>query len=317
MIQCQKLDPPHILLFLLVLLPQFLIPGCRSLSTPPTSPLQPLYSQGLLVQAHSNLYVLGTVHLGSTSAHDAQLVVETLQPSKVIVELPPSRLQRSMGMAVAENKTTTSITNLRQALGTFPALASAGLTIAGVSGMLVTIGILWSSLVKRSLSSQEENKLLPRRNEFEAAIATSDSLGADVLPADWEFEELVERISTAMTTAAWIQLALTVVRERLGLKESDPISRKQGESMVDWEHRRRRIDTARASRVYSQGTTPELHQVLVSDRDEEFAQLCVEAIEENDDRPILCIAGLVHVDGIVNISRKRLANGKGTYVDLV
>lgn len=306
MILRQNLDPLNLFPFFLLLL-EILIADCHGLSKPIPRTLQTLCSQGLLLQPHPDLYVLGTVHLGCTSAQDARLVVETLQPSKVIVELPPSRL-KGMDKADTQKMTTVSGMNLLQALGTFPAMASAGLSIAGMSGLLVTTGMIWSSLVKRSLTSREENALLPRLNEFVAAIAAANSSGADVVPADWEFEELVTQIATAMTSGAWTQLALTALKEAIGIEESDPINRKKDESMVDWERRRRKVDTARASRAYSERTTPELHQVLVTDRDEEFARFCVEAVEQGEDRPIVCIVGLVHADGIANAAKKRLNN---------
>eukprot|EP00980_Cylindrotheca_fusiformis_P004647 scaffold991_cov128-Cylindrotheca_fusiformis.AAC.19 len=295
-------DSSPCLLFLLL---NVLVPCGHGFSTKTPPPLQPLLQQGLLVHLRPDLFILGTVHLGSTSAQDVKLVLETLEPSKVIIEFPPSRLQRVRTQSVVATKNETS---LLKALGTFPSLASTGLSIAGFSGMLVTIGLVWSSLVKRSLTSQEENRLLPRQNEFEVAVLVADSMGTEVVPADLEFDVLVRRISKAMTIRRWIQLAQTALKETIGASESDPINRKRGESMVDWERRRRQIQTARASAAYSKSSTPELHQVLVPDRDEAIARLCMKALDEEDSRPIVCVVGLVHVDGIVNILRDLLAN---------
>ena len=78
---------------------------------------------------------------------------------------------------------------------------------------------------------------------------------------------------------------------------------RSGESVVDWEMRRRDIATARASRLHGEELSAGLNKALVDGRDERFAQYCKKVIELSEDMTgfgdaIVCIVGLVHVDGV-------------------
>ena len=53
-----------------------------------------LISKGLLARPHPNLYVLGTVHIGSKSAKEAKELIEAVRPKHVVVEVSPTRLRR-------------------------------------------------------------------------------------------------------------------------------------------------------------------------------------------------------------------------------
>ena len=54
-------------------------------------------AEGLLVQPlprqQPNLYVLGTVHIGAESAQEATLLIETVRPQIVVLEVAPSRVE--------------------------------------------------------------------------------------------------------------------------------------------------------------------------------------------------------------------------------
>ncbi len=278
--------------------------------------LESMIQEGLLVQPRENLYVLGTVHIGSKSAHEAELLIETVKPANVVVEIPPSRLIRIQKKASQIRKKeaeqsndgintspTTEGGSLKEAgllstIGMFPALASEGYAKGGLSGMLFSTIIVWGSLLKRSTTVGEEADSLPRRNEFEAAVIASENVGANVIPADLEFEDLIQTVATSMTPLSWANLGFTVFCESIGLRESDPVRRGKGESMVEWELRRRNVETARASRAHGEISNPELSDVLVNVRDAEFAQICMDFL---DGGPTVCVVGLVHLDGIVNL----------------
>ncbi len=297
--------------------------------------LEAIMSEGLLVRPHPNLYILGTVHIGSQSARDVQSLIETVKPSNVIVEIPPSRLNRLQQKArstitaeqersidsidtdierYGEVSTTANSDSIKQsaktmnfldALVSFPAFASEGYAKGGISGLLFSIVIVWSSLLKRSTTSDEEMNSLPRKNEFEAAVTSAERIGARIIPADIEFEDLIQSVANTMTPLTWSRLALTILSESLGITPSDPVRRGKGESMAEWENRRRDLETARASRDHGYATTPELSSVLVQSRDAEFARLCLEKIDSEEDvqcdDTTVCIVGLVHLDGIVDM----------------
>jgi hypothetical protein len=108
-----------------------------------------------------------------------------------------------------------------------------------------------------------------------------------------------------MTLSSWGNLGLTVLKEAIHLEEPDPIKRQQGESMTDWEHRRRNISTARASRLHGERSCPELHKVMVEQRDVDFSHFCLDATNKDSDEVTVCIVGLVHLDGIVRRCREK------------
>ena len=314
-------------------------------------------SRGMLARPHPNLYILGTVHIGSKSAQEAELLIETVQPTNVVVEIPPSRLKRmiqkkkevptSVSMAMENEERSNTVPNANttntnasvskggwiHAIHTFPALATAGYEKGGVSGLLFSTIILWSSLLKRSTTAGEEANSLPRRNEFEAAVMacrnrtrTLDANGnvnvnvnVNVIAADLEFEQLIQSISQNMTPTSWFQLGLTLIQQAIGIRPTDPVRRRRDESILEWEERRRNIDTARASRDHGRLTNPELDQVLVTERDEGFARCCLDVLDwnvegEDDDgggggsggEVTVCIVGLVHLDGIVEVCQREM-----------
>ncbi len=308
----------------------------RSRSPAPVpAQLEVIMSEGLLVRPHPNLYILGTVHIGSQSARDVQLLIETVKPSNVIVEIPPSRLKRlqqkaksrvttvdkdterngnisTTGKSSSSNESSKNM-SFMDALVSFPAFASEGFAKGGISGLLFSTVIVWSSLLKRSTTVNEEMNSLPRENEFEAAVISGERIGANIIPADIEFEDLIQTVANTMTPLSWARLALTLLSESLGLTSSDPVRRKKGESMAMWEKRRRDLETARASRDHGYASTPEISNVLVQCRDAEFARLSLEMI--NGEQGIkgngtaVCVVGLVHLDGIVDLCYTEFETG--------
>jgi hypothetical protein len=289
--------------------------------------LQDAISKGLLAQPRPGLYVLGTVHIGSESAEEARALIEFTQPSTVVVEIPPSRLKRIRAARDKKNDnqnheqenapsttSNTSTGSLMSALGSLPALANAGWSQGGLSGLLFSIAIVGSSLLKRSTTTNEEEESLPRVNEFTAAIKAADDLtGTVIIPADLEFEELIEAVACSVSPLGWCQMGMTFfLSEVVGLSPVDPIRRGTDETMVQWAKRRRDIATSRASKVHGKENAPELSRVLVDDRDEKFAEICLKVLgnkaaknaAESEDGSMassatVCIVGLVHLDGVV------------------
>ena len=313
--------------------PVGIVVNCMSIQ----AQLDSMISNGLLARPHPNLYILGTVHIGSRSADDVQVLIDTVKPSSVIVEMPPSRLKRIQQKAAkldttatattattthrdettlnnnnptittTTTTTTTTIskqTNVLDAIKTFPVFASAGWEKAGFSGLLFSTVIVWSSLLKRSSTNSEEAQSLPRRNEFNAAIIAAERVQANIIPADLEFEDLISLVGKSMTPLNWFHLGMTILSESTGIRPSDPIRRGKDESMVNWENRRRDVKTARASRAHGEYATPELSNVLVQYRDAQFARICLEMLDANVEKgggTTVCIVGLVHLDGVVDI----------------
>ena len=275
-----------------------------------------------------DLYILGTVHIGSESAKDAVTLLETIRPSNVVLELPPSRYEtlqkkyilqkQSKGKKKnASSSMTTSQTemNILDALCTIPKLAVSGWSNSGISGFLFSTFIVGSSLVKRSLTSKEEQAKLPRQNEFTAAVEAANEINATVIPADFEFEELLYKVTQSISVLGWIQLLFqTSFGEILRLVPVDPIRRMKGESINEWEMRRRNIETSRSSKRHGELVSPALSKVLVDDRDVRFAKKCNQILNTipckddnlmtsnnmNSKNAIVCIVGLVHLDGVVS-----------------
>ena len=280
--------------------------------------LQAAADKGLLIRPLPNVYLLGTVHIGSESAEEARLLIDTVKPKAVVAEVAPSRVAtiRRRNEATkkarddesnnddAESLTTPNKSNNPGVLlKSLPALAEKGWSTGGIAGLLFATTIIWGSLLKRSFTAQEETDTLPRADEFAAAIEAADAIGASVIPCDVELEELIGNVVRSLSPLGWMSLALNVAAETIGLREVDPIRRRRGESVVDWAMRRRDIATARASRLHGEELSAGLNKALVDDRDERFARYCQKVIELSEDMTgvgdaIVCVVGLVHVDGV-------------------
>ena len=283
-----------------------------------TPQLKQAEEYGLLVHLEPDLHILGTVHIGARSAEEAQVLIETVQPSNVVIEIPPSRLERIRSSIRTKNKQKLdsssgndmikSKSNDRPqsrtivgAMSAYPSLAIAGWSQGGISGFLFSTLIVWPSLLKRSITGNEEEEILPRRNEFEAAIEAADRIGANIIPVDLEFDELVQSFVDSMSILSWMNLARAIFVQSIGLVPVDPVKRQKGESLVEWETRRRQVTTSRASRIHGEKLCPKLSRMLVDNRDKTFAEACLKAMDNNVGlgRKTVCIVGLVHVDGIV------------------
>ena len=277
----------------------FSSPSAKQLVVPK---LQSAADQGLLVQPLPNVYVLGTVHIGSESAEEAALLIDAVRPKAVVVEVAPSRVETIR----RRNKANDDITLTRSndpgvLLKSLPALAEKGWSKGGIAGLLFATTIVWGSLLKRSFTAQEEKDTLTRADEFAAAIEAADAVGASVIPCDIELEELIGNVVRSLSIMGWMSLAINVAAETIGLREIDPIRRKHGETVVDWATRRRDIATARASRLHGEELSYGLNKALVDDRDDRFARCCKKVVEVSDGAArdaIVCVVGLVHVDGV-------------------
>jgi pheromone shutdown protein TraB len=301
------------------------------MTVPLPARLDQAIAKGLLVQPRPDVYILGTVHIGSESAEEAEALIQAVQPHTVVVEVPPSRVDRirqantnlSNRQEQQQQPSPKQIGGPMAAIRSLPGLAVEGWSKGGWSGLVFSTAIIGSSLIKRSLTANEEIGSLPRRSEFSAAIAAADAIGARVVPADLEVDELIQEVAHACSSPfSWFQLAYQVAAQTLGLVPTDPIRRLPGETMVDWAERRRDIQTARASRHHGEMTAPEMSRVLVNDRDAQFAALCSSAVNKNktnnntsksnstkssirkyqyndSSEVVVCIIGLVHLDGVV------------------
>ena len=50
--------------------------------------------RGLLIEPIPNVFVLGTVHIGNESAEEVSLLIDSVKPSTVVVEMAPSRAHK-------------------------------------------------------------------------------------------------------------------------------------------------------------------------------------------------------------------------------
>lgn len=278
--------------------------------------LQRTMEAGLLTKPSSDVYVLGTVHIGNQSAYEAELLIESVRPSIVVLELAPSRVKRirlennsRRKSNIKENKSISQSAKPNLLFQTIPALAERGWESGGFGGLVFTVVIMGGSLIKKSLSANEETEKIPRRDEFAAAVEAADAVNAKVVAADYELEELIEAVSKRMTTHAWLSLAIAALSEKLGLRPPDPILRTKREGMVDWAHRRRNIETARASRFHGEESCIELSNVLVEERDARFADSCINTLKKSNGGTAVCVAGLVHLDGVSQILRLKMNSG--------
>ena len=294
--------------------------------------LQNAVSKGLLVQpkGRPNVFLLGTVHIGSQSAREAQVLIETVQPKTVVLEMPPSRqrrirrqkqssrvskddeIQMSVPLdQVQSNSSAKAQNSVLKAIQAIPSLAMSGYQNGGFSGLIFTTFIVGGSLMKQAMSSKEENYKLTRQNEFLAAMDTVDTINVNraesgdeiihVLAADLEFEEIIDSIVKSMSILKWIELGAHIFEESIGIKEVDPVRRRPNESFAEWEQRRRDVMTARASREHGENVAGgELGSVLVNKRDDNFVSVCKNALTEGkeDMDTLVCVVGLVHLDGL-------------------
>lgn len=270
-----------------------------------TPRLRQAAASGLLVEPKPNLYVLGTVHIGSESALEAEELIKAVKPNTVILEAPPSRLQTLREKAARHNgnlpKEKQPKTDPVSAILSWPAFASRGWSAGGFLGFVFVSAVLWPGFVKRSLTTSEEEMALPRRDEFAAAIAAAISLQDEptIIAADAELDELILDCSKAMSIGDWIQFGYREGLETpLGLRPKDPIRRRSHETLEQWAKRRRMVDTARASKKHGEEVSSSFSIVLVNRRDARFANACLDALELHPQQIIVCIVGLVHVEGV-------------------
>eukprot|EP00978_Attheya_sp_CCMP212_P023420 scaffold71683_cov61-Attheya_sp.AAC.2 len=323
----------RIVCFLAATATNHMLVSSAMMTVPLPARLDQAIAKGLLVQPRPDVYILGTVHIGSESAEEAEALIQAVQPRTVVVEVPPSRMDRirrantnlsnQQQQQQQQSPTPKQIGGPMAAAGSLPGLAAEGWSKGGWSGLVFATVIIGSSLMKRSLTANEEMGSLPRRSEFSAAIAAADAIGARVVPADLEVDELIQEVAQACSSpVSWLQLAYQVAAQTMGLVPVDPIRRLPGETIVDWAERRRDIRTARASRHHGEMTAPEMSRVLVNDRDTQFAALCSSAVNKNktnnntsktnstksslrkyeyndSSEVVVCIIGLVHLDGVV------------------
>ena len=278
--------------------------------------------RGLLIEPIPNVFVLGTVHIGNESAEEVSLLIDSVKPSTVVVEMAPSRAHNFLLQAQDSNSKNRSSKRAKATKGTkaktnskrpsavlfetIPALASLGWEIAGASGVLFAAGMIGGSLLKQSLSinAEDATSLPPREDEFEAAVRASDNANARVIFADYELDELISEVANVMTLLSWLRVGTCSVLEDIGCIPRDPLLRTSGESVVKWIERRRHVMTARSSRINGEKTCFELSQILVDARDERFATSCFKAMQEGSDGEdaltVICVVGLVHLDGIAS-----------------
>jgi len=284
--------------------------------------LQAAGDKGLLLRPLPNVFLLGTVHIGSESAEEAKLLIDAVKPKAVVVEIAPSRVEtirrrnEATEKARDENKdvesprvSSSNGNDPGVLLKSLPVLAEKGWSSGGIAGLLFATAIVWGSLLKRSFTAQEETDALPRADEFAAAIEAADAIGASVIPCDVELEELIGNAVRSLSLLGWMSLAMNVAAETIGLRDVDPIRRRRGETIFDWAMRRRDIATARASRIHGQKLSEGLNKALVDDRDDRFARYCEKVIELSEGMDvagdvIVCVVGLVHIDGVARRLRE-------------
>jgi pheromone shutdown protein TraB len=266
--------------------------------------LQEAMTKGLLVRPKPNVYVLGTVHMGSASANEVKCLMETVVPKTVVVEMTPSRLERIRQSNKSNDNDNDSTTSQRRPdlMRTLLGLADRGWDVGGFNGFLFATFIIGAALVKRSQSLSEEAETLPRQDEFAAAIASADAVGTQVIAADMELDHLIGTAARSASSVEWLSVAAIGLGQELGWLTPDPVRRRKNESVTDWALRRRDIATARASRKHGEETVPALSKILVDERNDRVVESCITALRNSDgteNSAVCVIVGLVHLDGVV------------------
>lgn len=179
----------------------------------------------LLIRPSENLYVLGTVHIGAESALDAEELIRVVQPSKVVVEISPSRLKRlqrqyeTTSDPMIEASRAPTVKPLQACL-MLPAFIQRGWSAGKIKGMLVAVIFMWPSVLKISLTSKEEEDSLPRRDEFAAAVYAAIDSNATIIPAEIELEDLILQFAKSVSpVTGWMKLAYRAgVETSLGIR---------------------------------------------------------------------------------------------------
>jgi pheromone shutdown protein TraB len=275
--------------------------------------LQEAVDLGLLVQPLPDIYVLGTVHAGNQSAIEVQALLETVQPRTVVLEVSPSRLallrhrrrrnqqnQSSMTRSTFEDTSASSL-SLSQALMTWPAIWTQGWEKGGWPAAFFGMIIVWPALVSTAsqrlfLTSFSSQASTQRVDEFVTAVRVVDDLHkgtAKVVAADVEMETIWKQVGVALARPSD---CVALVGRLLGEAVGDPLSRRSDESYQDWCTRRRQPATARASKQHGMGRSPALADVLVDQRDKTLADALIHHVDQT---PVVCVVGLVHLEGVV------------------
>jgi pheromone shutdown protein TraB len=263
--------------------------------------LQEAMTKGLLVRTKPNLYVLGTVHIGSTSAEEVKCLMETVVPKTVVVEMTPSRLER-IRRSNKINSDNDSTSRRPHLMRTLLGLADRGWDVGGLNGFLFATFIIGPGLVKRSQSLSEEAETLPRQDEFAAAITAADFVGTQVIAADMELDDLIGTAARSASSIEWLSVAAMGLGQELGWLTPDPMRRRKNESVTHWALRRRDIATARASRKHCEENVPALSKILVDERNDRVVESCITGLRDSDgteNSAVCVIVGLVHLDGVV------------------
>ena len=138
----------------------------------------------------------------------------------------------------------------------------------------------------------------PTTAVVEAAVeAAAEATAPLVVAADWELDELIEKVAAGMTAIDWARLAFASAAD-LATGARDPLKRRgvgkrrrggegggggsgepgekgdededEWESMDAWADRRRNVATSRASRAFAEARCPALERVLVGKRNGAF-----------------------------------------------
>ena len=171
--------------------------------------------------ADCEVYLLGTVHLGSDSAYEAEELIGAVKPDVVVLEMMPSRLNAlpSPPAATAAVALPAKVSTKVEPWSLLSPLVSRGWAAGGMGGAITCL-VLWWEVLERSRTRDEEDAELPRRDEFVAAAAAAAAVATTtdsppplpptpvVVAADWELDELIRRVATAMTGVDWARLAL-------------------------------------------------------------------------------------------------------------
>jgi hypothetical protein len=244
--------------------------------------------------ANRVVHILGTAHVSAESAETAGLLVRSVRPNAVFVELDLKRVQKVLPLTKSEQvgeraelPTTTS--------STFNPIAS-----IQQQAMQSSANVVGNAL--RGLYKKLESEGIDAGQEFAAAIKEGLAQGATIVLGDQDVDVTLRRLTRALTRTNWSKLMaadesvmndlLPAEGRKIFTEDFNNFSPDQFRSTVELVKTRENV---RKIMAVLQDVAPEIYMAVVGERDAYMAD-GLNRLEPFD--TIVAVVGLAHVDGI-------------------
>ena len=218
--------------------------------------------------------MVGTNHVSKRSREEVETILR-VRPAKVLVELCESRAK-----STKSNK------------------KPSWLLVVG--GLLEKIGV--TSPGMREAVARALGLVDSQGGDMTTAMETAETVGAEVILADVDFDETCRKLrgvlAPSLAKVAWAvpdASAMRIVTEAVaaGRNAPDVDEAVDRATKVLERHNNYRIVVSAFETML-----PELYDVLVHQRDQRLTENLQSAVEGAKGRPVVCVVGLAHVDGI-------------------